>query len=130
MVDSLLSDKDLRKRGLAAYSIVERSGPERFRILEKMLSDDAELVRFDAISALALKGGAEGKQMLQKQALVEKQPRLKALINVALTQALNKLLVNKELELWQFIADRLQRRARDAPRRRDEFRFESRPARL
>jgi FOG: HEAT repeat len=92
MVDSFLSDKDLRKRGLAAYSIVERSGPERFRILEKMLSDDAELVRFEAISALALKGGAEGKQMLQKQALVEKQPRLKALINVALTQAPDKLL--------------------------------------
>src|SRR5437762_1533344 len=42
-IDQLLADKDLRKRGLAAYSIVERAGPEKFSILEKMLSDQAEL---------------------------------------------------------------------------------------
>jgi tetratricopeptide (TPR) repeat protein len=87
MVDSFLSDKDIRKRGLAAYSIVERTAPEKFNVLEKMLSDEAELVRFDAISALALKGGLEGKQMLRRHISVEKQPRLKALINTALTQS-------------------------------------------
>jgi tetratricopeptide (TPR) repeat protein len=86
IVDNFLSDKDLRKRGLAAYSIIERPGPEKVQILEKMLSDEAELVRFDAVSALALKGGSEGKELLKKHVVVEKQQRLKALIESALSQ--------------------------------------------
>lgn len=81
IIDNLLADKDLRKRGLAAYAIVERNGEGKFQILKKMLSDPAELVRFDAVSALALRGGTTGKQMLKEHQLIEKQPRLKALIS-------------------------------------------------
>lgn len=84
IIDNLLTDKDLRKRGLAAYAIVERNGEEKFQILEKMLTDPAELVRFDAVSALAARGGVQGKQILSTHQRIEKQPRLKALISTAL----------------------------------------------
>jgi len=80
IVDTLSSGNDLRKRGLAAYAIVERKGVDKFELLKKMLADPAELVRFDAISALVLSGGATGKQILTKHERVERQPRLKDLI--------------------------------------------------
>lgn len=84
IINNLLTDSDLRKRGLAAYSIVERNGEERFQILTKMLADPAELVRFDAVSALVLRGGVTRKKILTEHQHVEKQPRLKALIANAL----------------------------------------------
>jgi tetratricopeptide (TPR) repeat protein len=84
MVDEFSSGSDLRKRGLAAYAIVERKGDDKFQILKKMLADPAELVRFDAISALVLSGGVTGKQILTEHERVEKQPRLKTLIIKAL----------------------------------------------
>ena len=84
IVDELLADSDLRKRGLAAYAIVEREGEQKFDVLEKMLLDPAELVRFDAVSALVIRGGVKGKKILSKHLRIEKQPRLKALIDQAL----------------------------------------------
>lgn len=83
-IDSMLIDKDPRKRGLAAYAIIERPQQSRFEIVEKMLADPAELVRFDAISALVLRGGATGKQVLRRYQKVEKESRLKRLITKAL----------------------------------------------
>lgn len=80
IVDSLLKDNDIRKRGLAAYALIERKGEDRFIVLKKLLSDPSELVRFDALSALALRGGEVGKQMLAAHQRIEKQPALKALI--------------------------------------------------
>lgn len=84
IVDDLLTDNDLRKRGLAAYAIVERDDSQKFDVLQRMLSDPAELVRFDAVSALAMRGGVKGKEILAKHQLIEKQPRLTALIVEAL----------------------------------------------
>ena len=84
IVDGMFSDKDLRKRGLAAYAIAESAGQKKFQILEKMLSDDAELVRFDAVSALVKKGRPTATAILRKHARFEKQPRLKALIDATL----------------------------------------------
>lgn len=86
IINDLLSDKDMRKRGLAAYAVVERPGREKFALLEKMLSDPAELIRFDAMSALALRGGEEGKQILTRHRRIERQPRLKTLIDMNLKQ--------------------------------------------
>lgn len=86
IVDGMLSDTDMRKRGLAAYAIVERPGAAKFTILRKLLGDTAELVRFDAASALALKGGSEAKQILREHQPIEQQPRLKALIDFSLKQ--------------------------------------------
>lgn len=88
-IDELLTDSDLRKRGLAAYAIVERQGEEKFQILRKMLADPAELIRFDAVSALVLRGGLTGKQILQEHQPIERQPRLKSLIVSALKRLTN-----------------------------------------
>ncbi len=85
-IDELLTDNDLRKRGLAAYSVIERKGEKKFQILKKMLTEQSELVRFDAVSALMMRGGATGKQILVQHQRVEKQPRLKALIATALKE--------------------------------------------
>ena len=80
MINDLLSDNDLRKRGLAAYSVAERPGEEKYKVLRRMLNDPAEIVRFDALSALVISGGPIGKQILSEHLRVEKQPRLKSLI--------------------------------------------------
>lgn len=86
LVNTWLTGSDLRKRGLAAYAIVERPGQEKYETLTKMLADPSELVRFDALSALALKGGPKGMQILKKHRLTEAQPRLSALIDMSLKQ--------------------------------------------
>jgi len=87
IVNDMSTGPDLRKRGLAAYAIVERDGEAKFQELRKMLNDPAELIRFDAVSALAESGGAKGRQILIEHQRVEKQPRLKALIVSTLKQA-------------------------------------------
>jgi len=86
IVEDLLANNDLRKRGLAAYAVVERRDAKKFEVLQKMLSDPAELVRFDAVSALAMSGGAKGKQIIAKHRRIEKQPRLRALIDKTLQE--------------------------------------------
>lgn len=86
IINELLTDSDLRKRGLAAYAIVERKTQEKFQILKKMLDDPAELVRFDAASALIISGGLTGRQILREHQRVERQPRLKSLIASALAK--------------------------------------------
>ena len=80
IVNEMLAGADLRKRGLAAYAVIERPGPEKFETLKKMLTEPSELLRFDAASALAMKGGETGKQILRQHQPTEKQLRLKELI--------------------------------------------------
>lgn len=86
ILTSLLADKDQRKRGLAAYGVVEHWKEKRFAILKKMLADPAELVRFDALSALALKGGPEGLQILKERLPHEPNIKLRLLIRHALNK--------------------------------------------
>jgi hypothetical protein len=81
---ALLADKDLRKRGLAAYGILARGKEKGIEVLRKMLADPAELIRFDALSALALGGGPAGMKMVREHLRVEKDPRLKEYIGKAL----------------------------------------------
>src|SRR5262249_15879632 len=57
----LLKDEDLRKRGLSAYIAVYRWKTASFQFIDELLAADAELLRFDAISALILEGGESGK---------------------------------------------------------------------
>ena len=83
-LSALLNDKDLRKRGLAAYAIVERWKEKSCGVLKKMLADDADLIRFDALSALALGGGEPGLEILQSHRKVETNATLKELIDRAL----------------------------------------------
>jgi tetratricopeptide (TPR) repeat protein len=79
-LDSLLQDGDLRRRGLAAYVAVHRRGRRSFEQMRRMLAEDAQLLRFDAISALVLEGGPEGRKLALEHAPRETHPKLKKLI--------------------------------------------------
>lgn len=84
MISILLNDSDLRKRGLAAYAIVQIQKEKGFDTLKKMLNDDAELIRFDAVSALVLGAGSQGLEIIREHQANEPSRRLKELISKAL----------------------------------------------
>jgi tetratricopeptide (TPR) repeat protein len=65
-LEQLLEDADLRRRGLAAYIAIHRWGQEAFPFLRNLLHSEAQMVRYDAISALLLEGGEPGKTLLRK----------------------------------------------------------------
>lgn len=79
----LLKDSDIRVRGLSAYIAVhlwkERSFPE----MKRFLLDDAELLRFDAVSALLINGGAEGRKIVLEHEKKEPNASLRELIETA-----------------------------------------------
>lgn len=78
---ALLQDSDLRKRGLAAYIAVHLWKQQSFVVLRAMLREKAQLLRFDAISALALEGGNEGRRILTEHRRRETHPTLIRLID-------------------------------------------------
>lgn len=80
---ALLRDDDLRKRGLAAYIAVFLWKDASFGVIRGMLSDSAQLLRFDALSALVIEGGEEGRQIVLAHASRESNPTLKRLIQSA-----------------------------------------------
>ena len=80
---ALLSDEDLRKRGLAAYLAVHLWKRDSFEIMKKMLTEDSELLRFDAISALILEGEEEGRRIALEHAANERHPLLRQLLEKA-----------------------------------------------
>jgi HEAT repeat protein len=77
---ALLQDKDLRRRGLAAYVAVHRWRERSFDHMRRLLRDDAQLVRYDAISALAIEGGPEGRKLALEHAARETHPKLQKLL--------------------------------------------------
>jgi Tfp pilus assembly protein PilF len=77
----LLKDRDLRRRGLAAYVAVRRWKARSFDLMRQMLREDAQLLRFDAISALVLEGGPEGRKVALEHAARETHPKLKQLLD-------------------------------------------------
>jgi len=83
---ALLTDSDLRKRGLAAYLAVHRWKRESFPLIRAMLTHESELVRFDAVSALILEGGEEGRKIAFDHAATEGNPNLRKLIELAKQQ--------------------------------------------
>jgi len=80
---ALLKDNDLRKRGLAAYIAVHRWKDASFEFMDELLGEPAELLRFDALSALILEGGQTGKQHALAHASREIHPALKKLLESA-----------------------------------------------
>jgi tetratricopeptide (TPR) repeat protein len=84
-LQELLSDSDLRKRGLAAYIAVRLWKQNSFEILRNMMREDAELIRFDAISALIIGGGNEGLQLIIEHRQNETHPTLKEMIDKTLS---------------------------------------------
>lgn len=81
---ALLQDKDLRRRGLAAYVAVHHWKGESFDLMRKMLREEAQILRFDAVSALILEGGPEGRQIAIEHRLHESHPQLKKLIETTM----------------------------------------------
>jgi hypothetical protein len=78
----LLEDPDLRARGMAGYIAAKRWDKKALPTLEKRLDDPAVLIRFDAISALAMDGGGAGRAIVQRYAQGGKEPdsRLREMI--------------------------------------------------
>ena len=86
----LLQDKDLRRRGLALYIAAGLWGEESFDRMRKALQEEAQLLRFDAVSALILQGNAEGRKLVADHARREAHPRLKNLIEETLKRDAEK----------------------------------------
>jgi len=78
---TLLHEKDLRKRGLAAYIAVHLWQQESFPFMRDMLREEAQLLRFDALSALMLEGGPEAKRIVLQHRPGETNPTLRRLID-------------------------------------------------
>lgn len=84
IVSGLLADPDLRKRGLALYVVIDLWKEKGYKVIAKMLTDRAEIIRFDAVSALVFAGGTKAIRMLRAQERKETNWRLKSLINDSL----------------------------------------------
>ena len=80
---TLLNNSDLRKRGLVAYLAVHLWKPTSFDFVRSMLKEESQLVRYDAVSALILEGGEEGRKIAFEHAADEPNPTLKKLIESA-----------------------------------------------
>lgn len=82
---ALLNDKDLRKRGLAAYIAVSLWKQESFGVMRRMLKEESQLLRFDAVSALIMQGGADGRAIVIEHLPREPDPTLRKMIESAVT---------------------------------------------
>ena len=67
---------------MAGYIAAKRWDKKALPILERRLDDPAVLIRFDAISALAMDGGGAGRAIVQRYAQGGKEPdsRLREMI--------------------------------------------------
>lgn len=64
----LLDDPDVLKRGMAGFVAMKWNTGRALPIVKKWLDDPAELVRFDALSALMEAGGSEGHKVVEEYA--------------------------------------------------------------
>ncbi|MEQ1641992.1 MAG: tetratricopeptide repeat protein [Pyrinomonadaceae bacterium] len=85
-ITELLKDDDLRVRGLAAYIAVKVRGEKSFPEIRAMLRDQAQIIRFDAVSALLMSGGAGGKKIVSEHRSKESVKSLKDLIDASLKE--------------------------------------------
>ena len=83
---ALLKDSDLRKRGLAAYIAVHLWKQESFGMMRAMLKEEAQILRFDAVSALMMEGGAGGRAIVMEHLRRERHPNLRKVIESATKQ--------------------------------------------
>lgn len=84
VLEKLLADDDLRVRGLAIYLAVSMLKEKSFPDARKLLSSDSQLLRFDAVSALLMYGGEEGKKVVREHAAKERNSYLLKMIEVGL----------------------------------------------
>ena len=81
---SLLVDPDARVRGLAAYMAVKLWKNDSFPEIRKLFDEDSQILRFDAVSALMLHGGPEGRQLVIEHRKKERNIYLNELIDASL----------------------------------------------
>jgi len=84
---ALLQDKDLLLRGLAAYIAVHRWKAASFDLMRQMLREEAQILRFDAASALLMEGGPAGRKIVFDHLTQEPHPRLREVIEAAKKRA-------------------------------------------
>ena len=65
-VGSVLNGPDPRARGMGLYVVARVQGEKGLPILRTALKSDLELIRYDALSALLMYGGAEGRAIAQE----------------------------------------------------------------
>lgn len=80
----LLADADPRVRGLAIYMAVKLWKNESFPEAKKLLTDESQLLRFDAMSALVMHGGPEGRQLVVEHRRKETNAYLNKLIDASI----------------------------------------------
>jgi tetratricopeptide (TPR) repeat protein len=80
-LEQLLEAPCLRQRGLAAYIAMHRWGQDALPSLQNLLDSEAQLVRYDAISALLQEGGEPGKALLKKHREHETNEMLREIID-------------------------------------------------
>lgn len=86
----LLDDSDLRVRGLAAYMAVRRWKHSSFPTMRKMLAEDAQILRFDALSALVMEGGPEGRTIVIEHRKKEPSEYLRKMIDSSMAKSLDE----------------------------------------
>ena len=74
--EAMLTDKDLRRRGLSFYIFLRYKGANGIKVLEPALQHKSHLIRYDALSALQQEGGLAGGLRIRRHAKVEQQPYL------------------------------------------------------
>jgi Tfp pilus assembly protein PilF len=79
-IRTLLAGTDLRKRGTACYLAVSLWKEKGVEAVRPLLAEQAQLVRFDAISALWRDGGDKGKQLVRDHGKKENHPWLAKMI--------------------------------------------------
>ena len=84
---ALLHDSDLRKRGMAAYLAVKLWGKQGIALISPWLNEEAQVLRFDALSSLYQYGGAEGRKIVLEHKSHEKNPLFKKWLEAVTEEA-------------------------------------------
>lgn len=79
----LLADPDLRRRGLALYVAAGSWKRDSHDTLRRALGEEAQLLRFDAVSALFMSGDEEARRIALDHRQREPHPRLRRVIDAA-----------------------------------------------
>ncbi|HVE73350.1 MAG TPA: tetratricopeptide repeat protein [Thermoanaerobaculia bacterium] len=84
-LDALLAHDDLRVRGMAAYIAGAKRGEAIVPLMTSWLDHPAQLIRYDAMSVLAMHGGKAGRDVLMKLRRSGKyiEPRLRDILDIA-----------------------------------------------
>lgn len=81
-LNGLLADPDLRRRGIGGYLAIKLWGQAGIDQVSPWLKEEAQLLRYDAISALMEHGGAAGMAIILEHQPREKHPWMQGWLKV------------------------------------------------